>query len=116
MATTLGLLILIAATALIVPIINYLSNAEMRLRQLPADTSRTIKETYRPLFTLAAAIAVLLPLLANVAVFPQGVKAIFIPSAIALSGLIVTLALMASDTAARLELRTTPQAAYTLVG
>ncbi|MGN5995532.1 hypothetical protein [Corynebacterium striatum] len=50
MATTLGLLILIAATALIVPIINYLSNAEMRLRQLPADTSRTIKETYRPLF------------------------------------------------------------------
>ena len=98
MATTLGLLILIAATTLIVPIINYLSNAEMRLRQLPAGTSRTIKETYRPLFVLAAAIAILLPLLANVAVFPQEVKAIFIPSVIALSGLIVTLTLMAIDT------------------
>lgn len=54
MATTLGLLILIAATMLIVPIINYLSNAEMRLRQLPEGTSHTIKETYRPLFVLAA--------------------------------------------------------------
>ena len=93
MATTLGLLILIAATALIVPIISYLSNAEMRLRQLPADASHTIKETYRPLFVLAAAIAILLPPLANVAVFPQEVRAIFILSAIALSGLIVTLAL-----------------------
>lgn len=60
MATTLGLLILIAATTLIVPIINYLSNAEMRLRQLPVSTGRTIKETYRPLFVLAAAIAILL--------------------------------------------------------
>ena len=116
MATTLGLLILIAATALIVPIINYLSNAEMRLRQLPAGTVRSIKEAYQPLLVLAVAIMVLLPLLANVAVLPQEVKAIFIPSAIALGGLIIPLALMAIDTAARLELRACSRTAYALVG